>query len=142
MAGINFTHRYPFEYLSLSYPKASDAVTSTNFLDVSNANSSTLSVNGESVSAYVIGDGASQSLSITGTLVDLLSALDVGFYASTWESYPSAMTVSCMQLWINGTPIGGYDPLLEVIADELKGDHWATGISTVNKFLLNIFCQI
>lgn len=95
-------------------------------------------ISGSSCNLFKVVARCSKSLSISGTVTDLISALDVGFYASTWDSAPSAMTINCTNLWIDGTPIGGYGPLLDVIASELKGDRWATGSSTVNKFLLGI----
>lgn len=88
-------------------------------------------VNGEEVSAYSVGNGSLQSLVIHGTVVDLFKALDAGFYVSTWENKPAAMTVSRINLWIDDVPFYTYDDLEDAIADEIDGDHWALNGATL-----------
>ena len=114
--------------VSLSYPKESDLIgKKSNGKDMITmpVAATPLQVNGEKVDAYVIGDGALQTVKIYGTVVDLFKALDAGFYVSSWKDRPAAMTVSKINLWIDGDPFYSYEPLQNAIADEISGDHWA-----------------
>ena len=117
--------------VKLSYPKASDAIGTTG---ASGENVLTLPVstldlnaNGEIVSAYVLGDGKLEELTITGTGKDMINALDVGFYASTWLGRRAAMTVNNINIWFpndNGglTKLKDYKPLKDVLTSEIKDD--------------------
>ena len=84
-----------------------------------------LSANGEKVSAYILGDGTLQELIITGTGKDMINALDVGFYASTWEGRRAAMTVSNINVWFPNSDgslskIKDYKPLKDAMTSELS----------------------
>ena len=83
-----------------------------------------LQVNGESVGAYIIGSDQIETLEIKGMATDLFKALDAGFYASTWDGKPAAMTVSNIHLWINGQPFNEYKDLKDALVKEIKKDHW------------------
>lgn len=90
------------------------------------SNSQTINVNGESLSAYIIGNGKEETLTIQGKVVDLINAFDVGFYASVWNGKKSAMTVTKMDAWIHEgedtIQIASYQPLINAIEKELKGE--------------------
>lgn len=128
LSGQMKTLRVP---VKLSYPKASDAIGTTG---ASGENVLTLPVstldlnaNGEIVSAYVLGDGKLEELTITGTGKDMINALDVGFYASTWLGRRAAMTVNNINIWFpndNGglTKLKDYKPLKDVLTSEIKDD--------------------
>ena len=95
-----------------------------------------LVANGEKVSAYIIGDGKLQELTITGTATDMMNALDVGFYASTWQGKRAAMTVSNINVWFpndNGSlsKISEYSPLSNILKSELKDDITGLGASVL-----------
>lgn len=86
-----------------------------------------LNVNGEIVKAYVVGDGEFQELRVIGTTTDIVSALDVGFYASTWQGKRAAMTVSNVNVWMPNSDgslskIKDYKPLKNVLTSEIKDD--------------------
>lgn len=92
------------------------------------SNAQTINVNGESLSAYIIGNGKEETLTIQGKVVDLINAFDVGFYASVWNGKKSAMTVTKMDAWIyedgkeKPTQIASYQPLVNAIKSELADD--------------------
>lgn len=92
------------------------------------SNAQTINVNGESLSAYIIGNGKEETLTIQGKVVDLINAFDVGFYASVWNGKKSAMTVTKMDAWIHEdgkekpTQIASYQPLVNAIKSELADD--------------------
>ena len=127
-AGTITTLRVP---VKLSYPKSSDAMTVTGSqgdkvltFPVSEQD---LNVNGEIVKAYVVGDGDFQELRVIGTTTDIVSALDVGFYASTWQGKRAAMTVSNVNVWMPNSDgslskIKDYKPLKNVLTSEIKDD--------------------
>ena len=97
-----------------------------------------VNVNGEIVDAYIVPNG--KSLTIKGTVRDLINAFDAGFYASCWQGKKAAMTVTKINLempnYKNGTvsgytPIGSYDPLineLETIVKKIVSDAVGGGI--------------
>ena len=134
-AGKVTTLRVP---VKLSYPKASDAVEGTSFITWSSMSSDIVTVNGESVNAYIVGsDNLSGSLTLTATAAEMIKALDVGFYASTWKDKRAAMTVSKINVWFpDGNKlykISEYEPLEAVIKNELKDD--MTGLSAALIYL-------
>ena len=131
-AGTITTLRVP---VKLSYPKSSDAMTVTGSqgdkvltFPVSEQD---LNVNGEIVKAYVVGDGEFQELRVIGTTTDIVNALDVGFYASTWQGKRAAMTVSNVNVWMPNSDgslskIKDYGPLKNILTSEIKDDlGWA-----------------
>ena len=116
--------------VKLSHPKTSDALSTTQkvgyeFISWSNKNDVTVNVNGESVGAFVVGDGKQGTITITGKIEDLINALPATFYASYWNNAPAAMTVTNVNAWVkegdNYTPIADYGPLNTAIRSELKG---------------------
>lgn len=121
--------------VKLSYPKESDATKITGSdgdkvltFPVSEQD---LNVNGETVKGYVVGDGGFQELRIIGTTTDIVRALDVGFYASTWQGRRAAMTVSNVNVWMPNSDgslskIKDYKPLKNILTSEIKDDlGWA-----------------
>ncbi len=125
-AGKVTTLRVP---VKLSHPKTSDALNTYLTLPTSvMSNAQTINVNGESLSAYIIGNGKEETLTIQGKVVDLINAFDVGFYASVWNGKKSAMTVTKMDAWIyedgkeKPTQIASYQPLVNAIKSELADD--------------------
>ena len=131
-AGKVTTLRVP---VKLSYPKASDAMKVTGSqgdkvltFPVSEQD---LNANGEIVKGYVVGDGGFQELIIIGTTTDIVRALDVGFYASTWQGRRAAMTVSNVNVWMPNSDgslskIKDYKPLKNILTSEIKDDlGWA-----------------
>ena len=62
----------------------------------------TIKVNGQDVAAYILGnpDGTTGTITITGFLKDLMNALPIKFYASTWGNEPAVMTVNKVTAWI------------------------------------------
>lgn len=129
--------------VKLSYPKDSDAIDNSNFtvtMPEGTKVTSPLTVNGESIEkAWVVGDGESQTLTINGYARDLIKALDVGFYASTFENEPAAMTIKNMNIWLQDPlanneekQIGSYTPLLNVIGTELEDDITTKGLEKVD----------
>ena len=62
----------------------------------------TIKVNGQDVDAYVLGstNGQTGTITITGFLPDLINALPVKFYVSTWNDAPAVMTVNKVTAWI------------------------------------------
>ena len=123
-AGKVTTLRVP---VKLSYPKVSDALDAKsngeNILTMP-VPETNLQVNGESVGAYIVGSDQIETLEIKGMATDLFKALDAGFYASTWDGKPAAMTVSNIHLWINGQPFNEYKDLKDALVKEIKRDHW------------------
>lgn len=127
-AGKVTTLRVP---VKLSYPKKSDAIdvtcsTGEKVLQFPVA-AQDLSANGEIVSAYIIGDGELQELTIIGTGKDMINALDVGFYASSWQGRRAAMTVSNINVWFPNSDgslskLKDYKPLTNVLTSEIKDD--------------------
>ena len=115
----------------LSFPTESDALeaktaSNENMLTLNSKTDRNVCANGEVVSAYELGNGANESLTIYGKTSDMVNALDVGFFASTWKDKPAAMTVSNIQVWFprNGSlvKLSEYTPLKDVLKTELKGD--------------------
>ena len=117
--------------VKLSHPKESDAVTHTSFLDMSQAESTKLTINGETVDGYIIGDGSKKSIIVYGTAKDMINALDVGFYASVWKDRKGAMTLNNldMELMYNGqlTQLAKYKPLEDALVAEVKDDFASLG---------------
>ncbi len=60
-------------------------------------------VNGESVEAYKL-SGTTNTITITGFLPDLIQALPISFYVSTWGNDPAVMTVNKVIAWIPKYP--------------------------------------
>ena len=123
-AGKVTTLRVP---VKLSYPKTSDAVEGTSFFSWSNMAETNLCVNGETLKAYVVGKtGELGTMTLTATGKEIINALDVGFYASTWKGQRSAMTVSNIDIWFDkdnpDTQISKYQPLVDIIKTELADD--------------------
>ena len=120
--------------VKLSHPKTSDALSTTEkvgyeFISWSGKNDATIKVNGESVGAYVVGDGKQGTLTITGEIEDLINAMPASFYVSYWKDAPAAMTVTNVNAWVDGTHIASYGPLEDAIESELKdGDDKITFI--------------
>ena len=73
-----------------------------------------VSVNGQSnVPLYVVGgNGKSRDMILRGSTKDIINALDAGFYASTWKGMRAAMTISNIQLYIDGYQLSEYQPFL------------------------------
>lgn len=123
--------------VSLSHPKTSDAMS---FISKIDGETKTIIMNGEQIQAYVLHQTVEEewednwfspdeflgykyiphSLTIKGNVKELFNALDAGFYASTWDGKPAAMTVSNINLWINGTQFMAYDPLLNALRQNLS----------------------
>ena len=107
----------------LSYPTDNDALEMTSggnkVFDMSDATAKTMVVNGETITGYVLGEGGKESLTVTGTVKDLMNALDVGFNASSWKGQRTAMTVDHLNLWIEGTQFANYKPFLNAIKADL-----------------------
>ena len=124
--------RFTVPINDLKHPHTSDALTpvstgiATNgkkLLDLGTAVKANVNdqpkatINGQpNVPIYIVGDGEQGIISLSGSVKDIVNALDAGFYASTWPGQTSAMTLSNINLWISGTQIGSYQPLL----DEMK----------------------
>ena len=111
--------------VKLSHPKTSDALSTTGkvgyeFISWSGKNDETVKVNGESIGAFVVGDGKQGTLTITGEIEDLINAMPASFYVSYWKGAPAAMTVTKVNAWVDGTHIASYGPLVEAIKSELK----------------------
>lgn len=126
--------------VKLSYPKESDAIgitgSSGEKLLSFPVSAQSLNANGETVSAYILGDGDLQELTIIGTGKDIINALDVGFYASTWQGRRAAMTVNNLNVWLpndNGglTKISDYSALETVLKEELSDDITGFGSSII-----------
>lgn len=117
----------------LTHPTDNDALNMTSggkkVFDMSKATSKTMTVNGENVTGYILGEGSQESITVTGTVKDLMNALDVGFYASSWKGQRIAMTVNHLNLWIDGTQFANYQPFLNAIKADLGiGDGWGDKI--------------
>ena len=126
-AGKVTTIRVP---VKLSSPKTSnakyDSSTKKGFITIDSKiddntpiNTKSVNVNGEQITADVIYQRTEKgwfdstktiphNITITGNVPDLLNALDACFYASAWKEKPAAMTISNLNLWINGEQIGDY----------------------------------
>lgn len=87
-----------------------------------------LSVNGELLTAYSVPHG--QNITVTGTVKDLLNALNAEFYASHWKGQQAAMTVNLidieMPLYDNGkvstyVQIAYYEPFLNQMKETVRG---------------------
>lgn len=132
-AGKVTTLRVP---VKLSHPKASNALSTTEtlgyeFISWSNKNDISLVVNGEKVDAYQVGaEGKLGTITIEGYAADMINAMDVGFYASTWNGKRAAMTVSNMNVWLpygNGiSKFNEHQGLKDVLISELKDDFGST----------------
>lgn len=118
--------------VKLSHPKISDALSTKEnvgyeFISWSNKKDQPINVNGESVNAYVVGDGGQGTITITGEIDDLVNALPASFYVSYWTGKPAAMTVTNINAWIKEgdeyIPIADYDALNSAIRSELKGEN-------------------
>ena len=107
----------------LTHPTDNDALNMTSggkkVFDMSKATSKTMTVNGKNVTGYILGEGSQESITVTGTVKDLMNALDVGFYASSWKGQRIAMTVNHLNLWIEGTQFANYQPFLNAIKADL-----------------------
>lgn len=118
--------------VKLSHPKESDALSFITF--DKNSTRKEVIINGEKINTYVLHQTektvqtgflqwekqlVGHTIDIKGNVKELLNALDAGFYASTWEGRPSAMTVSNINLWINGTQFINYKPLLDALQKNL-----------------------
>ena len=117
--------------VKLSYPKESDATKITGSAGdkvlTFPVSEQDLNANGEIVKGYVVGDGGFQELRIIGTTTDIVRALDVGFYASTWQGRRAAMTVSNVNVWMPNSDgslskIKDYKPLKDILTSEIKDD--------------------
>ena len=132
-AGKVTTLRVP---VKLSHPKASNALNTTEtlgyeFISWSNKNDISLVVNGEKVDAYQVGtEGKLGTITIEGYAADMINAMDVGFYASTWNGKRAAMTVSNMNVWLpygNGiSKFNEHKGLKDVLMSELEDDFGST----------------
>lgn len=93
---------------------------------MSQAENTKLTINGETVDGYIIGDGSKKSIIVYGTAKDMINALDVGFYASVWKDRKGAMTLNNldMELMYNGqlTQLAKYKPLEDALVAEVKDD--------------------
>ena len=118
--------------VKLSYPKKSNAIdpesSAPKFVTMSNVAEATLDVNGESVKAYIIGNNQTKgSITIEGTVRDLINAMDAGFYASSWEGAPAAMAIENINMSMpeynsdgsfkKHTQLSLYNPLINGIGD-------------------------
>ena len=109
--------------IKLSHPKESDALSFITF--DSKSKRKEIIINGEKINAYVLHETSSwgkkygQTLVIKGNVKQLFNLLDAGFYASTWDGKPSAMTVSNINIWISGTQFIKYDPLMTALRANL-----------------------
>ena len=132
-AGTITTLRVP---VKLSHPKTSNALSSTEvvgyeFISWSNKNDITLKVNGEKVNAYEVGaEGKLGTITLEGYAADMIKAMDVGFYASTWNGKRAAMTISNMNVWLpygNGiSKFNEHQGLKDVLISELEDDFGST----------------
>ena len=134
-AGKVTTLRVP---VKLDHPKRSGATSGKPFEVKMPVSTQPVNVNGEIVDAYIVPNG--KSLTIKGTVRDLINAFDAGFYASCWQGKKAAMTVTKINLempnYKNGTvsgytPIGSYGPLineLETIVKKIVSDAVGGGI--------------
>ena len=108
----------------LTHPTNNDALNMTSgsekVFDMSQATAKTMTVNGQNITGYILGEGGKQEkLTVTGTVKDLMNALDVGFNASSWKGEKVAMTVNHINLWIEGVQFANYDPFLKAIRADL-----------------------
>lgn len=62
----------------------------------------TMTINGkENIDVYVVGEeGKSGTITIQGFAKEMVNALPVGFYASQWNSQPTAMTIKTINAYI------------------------------------------
>lgn len=56
-------------------------------------------INGQIVKAYIL-SGENNSITITGFFKDLINALPIGFYVSTWNNEPAVMTVNNIKVYL------------------------------------------
>lgn len=113
--------------IKLSHPKESDALSYITFHK--NTSRKEIIINGEKINAYVLHQSEEyvnwkkqmvpHTLTIKGNVKELFNLLDAGFYASTWDGLPSAMTVSNINLWISGTQFIKYKPLMTSLQSNL-----------------------
>ena len=122
-----------------------------NIVITSSTQPKTIKVNGQEVAAYILGtpatknangdiitEGTTGTITITGFLKDLMNALPIKFYVSTWGDEPSVMTVNKVSAWIPRYPttdpqhvstdkIGLFDPT--------RTEYWdvTTDFSTITK---------
>jgi len=88
-------------------------------LDLGNAvkstdNQPTVTINGQiGVPIYSVGGENQRTMLLRGSAKDIINALDAGFYATTWPGQPSAMTITNIQLYIDGYQLSEYQPFLE-----------------------------
>ena len=110
--------RFTVPINDLKHPHTSDALTpvstgiATNgrkLLDLGTAVKANVNdqpkatINGQpNVLIYPVGDGSQGDLIVRGSTKDIINALDAGFYAANWPGKRSAMTLSLMQLYIDG----------------------------------------
>lgn len=96
--------------VKLSYPKASDALEimsmgrkdgDRNEQVLRFGTPEYITINGETVPIYVLSkDGKAEQITIRGFAKDMFGALPIGFYASRWNSLPTAMKLHSVQLWL------------------------------------------
>ncbi len=160
--------KHPHISDALAIVSTGSATNGKNVLDLGDAvkaNSNeqpTATINGQAnVPIYIVGDGNSGTLTLRGSTKDIINALDAGFYASTWSQRRSAMTISNINIWIEGYQIADYPALMEAfknitvpmvkkILDGLDwfgwlGDHnelaekaWEEGLDIIGIFTISL----
>jgi hypothetical protein len=119
-------YRFTLPVRKMRRPVTNNAV--GQFVTIS-ASSIDLDVNGSNISGWSFTEG--NSLKLVGTVPALLNALDAGFYASSWNDAPTAMTISKMQIYFGETPLYKYKPLTNVLTSEIKDDlGWMSWLSS------------
>ena len=108
--------KHPHTSDAFNFKSTGSANPGTQILQLGSKTDATATINGQAnVPIYIVGNGSKGTITITGSTKDIINALDVGFYASTWPGAPSAMTLSNINLWIEGTHIASYSPLLSAM---------------------------
>ena len=108
--------KHPHTSDAFDFKSTGSATAGTQILQLGSKTDATATINGQAnVPIYIVGNGSKGTITITGSTKDIINALDVGFYASTWPGAPSAMTLSNINLWISGTQVASYQPLLDAM---------------------------
>ena len=113
--------KHPHTSDAFDFKSTGSATAGLQILQLGSKKDEKATINGQAnVPIYIVGDGSQGTITITGSAKDIINALDVGFYASTWPGASSAMTLSNINLWISGTQVADYKPLLDAVEKILK----------------------
>jgi hypothetical protein len=87
------------------------------------------SINGQpGVPYYIVGtDGSQGNMILRGTVKDLINSIDAGFYAASWPGKSAAMTISHMQLYIDGVQFAEHGDFQDGMQTILHEALWYLG---------------